>query len=34
MIKLTYQPAQRQTVISTLVGKGVMYDSGGISLKP
>ena len=35
MIKLTYRPdgdADRAT--SRLVGKGIMYDSGGISLKP
>ena len=36
MIKLTYQPAQAGKAAGhlTLVGKGVMYDSGGISLKP
>ena len=33
MIKLTYQPRQAQGTVA-LVGKGVMYDSGGISLKP
>jgi leucyl aminopeptidase len=33
MIKLTYTP-RRATGSVALVGKGVMYDSGGISLKP
>jgi leucyl aminopeptidase len=33
MIKLTYAPAS-PTGHLTLVGKGIMYDSGGISLKP
>jgi leucyl aminopeptidase len=33
MIKLTYAP-RRATGTVALVGKGVMYDSGGISLKP
>ena len=35
MVKLTYRP-RRQRVGPTLalVGKGIMYDSGGISLKP
>ena len=33
MIKLTYSPS-RPTGHVVLVGKGVMYDSGGISLKP
>jgi leucyl aminopeptidase len=33
MIKLTYHPS-RPTGHLALVGKGVMYDSGGISLKP
>ncbi len=33
MIKLSYRPA-RATGHLALVGKGVMYDSGGISLKP
>jgi leucyl aminopeptidase len=33
MIKLTYRPA-RPTGQLALVGKGVMYDSGGLSLKP
>ena len=34
MVKLTYRPAGRSTGHLALVGKGVMYDSGGISLKP
>lgn len=33
MVKLTYTPKQ-PTGHLALVGKGVMYDSGGISLKP
>ncbi len=33
LIKLTYTP-RRPTATVALVGKGVMYDSGGISLKP
>jgi leucyl aminopeptidase len=33
MIKLSYRPS-RPTGHLALVGKGVMYDSGGISLKP
>jgi leucyl aminopeptidase len=33
MIKLTYSPRGAKAHIA-LVGKGVMYDSGGISLKP
>ena len=33
MIKLTYSPP-RPTSRIALVGKGIMYDSGGISLKP
>ncbi|MDQ3470114.1 MAG: leucyl aminopeptidase, partial [Actinomycetota bacterium] len=33
LVKLTYRP-QRPTGHLALVGKGVMYDSGGISLKP
>ncbi len=33
MVKLTYTPRNPQAHIA-LVGKGVMYDSGGISLKP
>jgi leucyl aminopeptidase len=33
MIKLTYRPANTRSHLG-LVGKGIMYDSGGISLKP
>ena len=33
MIKLTYAPRNPRASLA-LVGKGVMYDSGGISLKP
>ena len=33
MIKLTYTPRNAKAHVA-LVGKGVMYDSGGISLKP
>jgi leucyl aminopeptidase len=36
MIKLTYRPrrAAKAAAHLALVGKGIMYDSGGISLKP
>lgn len=36
MIRLTYRPPEPSTSTGhlTLVGKGIMYDSGGISLKP
>jgi leucyl aminopeptidase len=34
MIRLRYQPEGEPTGHLTLVGKGVMYDSGGINLKP
>ncbi|MEU1470309.1 leucyl aminopeptidase [Streptomyces sp. NPDC005761] len=34
MIKLSYAPANSDAPRLTLVGKGIMYDSGGISLKP
>ncbi|HEX5015847.1 MAG TPA: leucyl aminopeptidase family protein [Candidatus Limnocylindrales bacterium] len=34
LIKLTYRPAGTPTGSLGLVGKGVMYDAGGISLKP
>jgi leucyl aminopeptidase len=34
MIKLTYRPATAPTGHLGLVGKGIMYDAGGISLKP
>jgi len=33
MVKLTYRPRNPKAHLA-LVGKGVMYDSGGISLKP
>jgi leucyl aminopeptidase len=34
MIKLTYRPDDKPIGHLGLVGKGIMYDSGGISLKP
>ena len=34
MVKLTYRPATPGGRRIALVGKGIMYDSGGISLKP
>ncbi len=34
MIMLTYAPTDAATGRLALVGKGIMYDSGGISLKP
>jgi leucyl aminopeptidase len=34
LIKLTYRPTGRSSGHLALVGKGIMYDSGGISLKP
>ncbi len=34
MVKLTYRPEGESTGHLSLVGKGIMYDSGGISLKP
>ncbi|MDN3497035.1 leucyl aminopeptidase [Planococcus sp. APC 4015] len=34
MVKLTYEPAAPASAHLGLVGKGIMYDSGGISLKP
>lgn len=34
MIKLVYRPKQKSAGSLALVGKGIMYDSGGISLKP
>ena len=34
MIKLTYRPQGPSSGRLALVGKGIMYDSGGISLKP
>lgn len=34
MIKLTYRPAGEPTGKLALVGKGIMYDAGGLALKP
>ncbi|MGH9138547.1 MAG: leucyl aminopeptidase [Acidimicrobiales bacterium] len=34
MIKLRYRPKRAAKAHLALVGKGIMYDSGGISLKP
>jgi leucyl aminopeptidase len=34
MIKLTYRPEGEPSGRLALVGKGIMYDSGGIALKP
>jgi leucyl aminopeptidase len=34
MIKLTYVPQNESDAHIGMVGKGIMYDSGGISLKP
>ena len=36
LVKLTYRPKRRKAAAArlALVGKGIMYDSGGISLKP
>ncbi|HEU4319432.1 MAG TPA: leucyl aminopeptidase [Acidimicrobiia bacterium] len=34
MIKLTYEPEADGTGTITLVGKGIMYDAGGLALKP
>lgn len=34
MIKLTYIPTDEPKATLTLVGKGIMYDAGGIALKP
>ncbi len=34
MVQLTYQGAKRKSVDVVLVGKGITFDSGGISLKP
>ncbi|MBV9355301.1 MAG: leucyl aminopeptidase [Chloroflexi bacterium] len=34
MVKLTYRPPSGTGGRLTLVGKGIMYDSGGINLKP
>jgi leucyl aminopeptidase len=34
MIKLTYRPRGGSNARLTLVGKGIMYDAGGINIKP
>jgi leucyl aminopeptidase len=34
LIKLLYRPKGKPTGRMSLIGKGIMYDSGGISLKP
>ena len=34
MVKISYRPAGESTAHLGLVGKGIMYDSGGIALKP
>ncbi len=34
MVKLTYQPKGQATGRLALVGKGIMYDAGGLGLKP
>jgi len=34
MVKLTYKPKGRSRGHLAMVGKGIMYDSGGINLKP
>lgn len=34
LVKLTYRPASQPSAKLGFVGKGIMYDSGGISLKP
>ena len=34
MIKLTYRPKRKAAGHLALVGKGIMYDAGGINLKP
>ena len=34
MIKLIYRPEGEPTGLLTLVGKGIMYDAGGLALKP
>jgi len=34
MIKLTYRPPAKPRAHLTLVGKGIMYDAGGIAIKP
>lgn len=34
LIKLTYKPARRAKATVAIVGKGITFDSGGLSLKP
>jgi leucyl aminopeptidase len=34
LIKLTYQPGGDPNATLSLVGKGIMYDAGGLALKP
>lgn len=34
LIKLTYLPDEERAATLTLVGKGIMYDAGGLALKP
>jgi leucyl aminopeptidase len=34
MVKMVYTPSGEPTGHLTMVGKGIMYDSGGLSLKP
>ena len=34
MIKLTYEPGGEAGATLSLVGKGIMYDAGGLALKP
>ncbi len=34
MVKLVYRPEGEPTGLLTLVGKGIMYDAGGLALKP
>ncbi len=34
LIHLTYKPARRAKVTVAIVGKGITFDSGGLSLKP
>ena len=34
LIKLTYRPKTRPVGRLSLIGKGILYDSGGLSLKP
>lgn len=34
LIHLTYKPKKKATKVISLIGKGLTYDSGGLSLKP